>query len=231
MRILAVIAFAVAGFLLAADGGPQALTLLETGLFHGGEAPVKSGDGWLGLVHDAGNSSSVRTLIRVEQAEDPIVDAPGETTGSEVMVDGPAPVFLTRGIPSLTAGHVHTVLLGSDGGSTVTGGESLRFTLAGEDYRLIVTNRGQLFDRQAKPSSLIFHGGGISQKLYEWPKGLSDEHCELIWAGDLDGDRKLDLYMDISNHYNVTHRRLYLSSAAEDGELVKEVASFRTVGC
>lgn len=53
----------------------------------------------------------------------------------------------------------------------------------------------------------------------------------IYWAGDLDGDGKLDLYLDLANHYNVGQYRLFLSSPAEKGKLVKEVANFRFVGC
>ena len=53
----------------------------------------------------------------------------------------------------------------------------------------------------------------------------------LLWAGDLDGDGRLDLYMNLSTHYNVSARRLFLSSAAASGALVREVAVFQTTGC
>lgn len=51
-----------------------------------------------------------------------------------------------------------------------------------------------------------------------------------LWAGDLDGDGRLDLYMDLSASYNVSRRVLLLSSAAAPGDMVRGVASFLTTG-
>lgn len=52
----------------------------------------------------------------------------------------------------------------------------------------------------------------------------------LIWAGDLDGDNKLDLLFEDSGD-NWSSRRLFLSSAAQPGELLAEVGQFYTTGC
>ena len=78
---------------------------------------------------------------------------------------------------------------------------------------------------------MVLESDGISQTLYEWPHGFSDQHCELIWAGDLDGDGKLDLYIDLSDHYNVMGKTLFLSSKRQPGKLVERIAQFLTVGC
>ncbi len=40
------------------------------------------------------------------------------------------------------------------------------------------------------------------------------------WAGDLDGDGRLDLVTKLSPKYSFYPRRLYLSSAAEEGMMV-----------
>jgi len=53
----------------------------------------------------------------------------------------------------------------------------------------------------------------------------------LIWAGDLDGDGKLDLLVDITNHYNGSGSALFLSSKAKSGEIVGLAAKLETVGC
>jgi len=53
----------------------------------------------------------------------------------------------------------------------------------------------------------------------------------LRWAGDLDGDGKLDLILAADHHYNLSTTRLFLSSRAKKGELVQEVAKFSTSGC
>ena len=70
------------------------------------------------------------------------------------------------------------------------------------------------------------------QKLTNvYPKGM-DESLTILWAGDLDGDKKVDLIIDDINHYNIwINYRLFLSSYAEKNEIVKEVANLTGVGC
>ena len=58
-----------------------------------------------------------------------------------------------------------------------------------------------------------------------------DGHPALLWAGDLDGDGRLDLVLDESDHYNVTETTLYLSSTAAPGALVGRAGRHRTTGC
>lgn len=56
--------------------------------------------------------------------------------------------------------------------------------------------------------------------------------ARLVWAGDLDGDARVDLLTDCVDHYNVqVSWTLFLSSGARDGELVHAVADLLAVGC
>ena len=65
-------------------------------------------------------------------------------------------------------------------------------------------------------------GEGERTETNEW---------KLLWAGDLDGDRKLDLYVQVSWHYNIVQHKLFLSSRAGAKRLVREVAEFNISGC
>jgi hypothetical protein len=59
--------------------------------------------------------------------------------------------------------------------------------------------------------------------------GFVDEpHFDVPWAGDLDGDGKLDLVVNLSRKYSLHPYRLLLSSMAAVGELVGEAAAFET---
>ena len=48
---------------------------------------------------------------------------------------------------------------------------------------------------------------------------------------DVNGDGKIDLLMNLSDHYNVNEMTLLLSLKRPRGSLVEKVAVFRTTGC
>ncbi len=78
---------------------------------------------------------------------------------------------------------------------------------------------------------LVLVNGESRQVLYSLQEWGSDPTWTLVWAGDLDRDGKLDLYVSVTQHYDVTERKLFLSSPAGEGQLVKEVAEFVTSDC
>jgi hypothetical protein len=81
--------------------------------------------------------------------------------------------------------------------------------------------REDLFDAQ-----VILTDGNRTQVLYS-ADGFADEpHFDIKWAGDLDGDGKLDLVVDLSRKYSVHLYRLLLSSKASGAQLVGEAAVF-----
>ena len=65
----------------------------------------------------------------------------------------------------------------------------------------------------------------------EWPFEGRENGPRVQWAGDLDGDGIYDYLIDMHTHYNVSEPTLFLSTYAQDGEVVGVVAVFRTVGC
>jgi hypothetical protein len=78
---------------------------------------------------------------------------------------------------------------------------------------------------------LVLVFGELRQVLFSLQECGNDASWSLIWAGDLDRDGKLDLYVSVTQHYNVSQRKLFLSSTAGDKQLVREVAEFITSGC
>jgi hypothetical protein len=55
--------------------------------------------------------------------------------------------------------------------------------------------------------------------------------AQLYWAGDLDGDKKLDLILNTHYSQGSFGQSLYLSSAAGPGEMVRLVASHNPESC
>ncbi len=92
-------------------------------------------------------------------------------------------------------------------------------------------------DSTAELKAVPHDGGGLRvtlkidrtrQTLFYAPEGDGAE-AVLVWAGDLDGDDALDLYLRASDHRKIEHHRLYLSKAARGSEFVREAAGFSTL--
>jgi len=214
---------------------PAGVKLIETGSFHGEEIDAQTGQQWLGLYVNGEDSALIFSTINVKQVHDDIGDAPDEQTGKNVSVNHTSnPLFLLRGAKMLQPGAVTTV---SAAAQSLGNSSDIEIKLAGTSYHLKVASR----DKKASEfvtlddARLILTDGTKKQVLTSL--GGKGEHeanaglWQLLWAGDLDGDHKLDLYVQVSGHYNSSSRILFLSSQAGKGELLHAVAEFSTWGC
>ena len=200
------------------------LDLIQLGTFHQGEAEFLSGGGWIGLIPSRDGFAWAKFRIKTEKVNDPIgKDPPEVKRATQITLETPSadePLFLLRGLSQLVSKPVHTCFDRSENGSFLEQNPIL-LTCEATAYSIQVTNQRLVQLKQA----------GKTQTLFRWPQALSEEHAELIWAGDLDGDGKLDLLLDHSSHYNATGLTLYLSTWAGPGQLVGRAATFKTVGC
>ncbi len=225
---------------------PPKIQLLETGSFHGDEVKVRSGEKLLGLYVDKNGSSLISTTVKVKRIVDEVVDQePGQMTGKEVSVaQANKPIFLIKNAGLLREGPVVTVYRGSKskkhelvslyeewkGGKTVSlklGAQQFQLKVVGRQRRLTGAYQGQT----AYDLKLVLTDGKLTQTLYSIKDNVESRPWHLVWAGDADGDGKLDLYLDLSWHYNVSESKLFLSSQAKSGQLVKEIAKLLTTGC
>jgi hypothetical protein len=209
--------------------------LVETGGFHGDEVSARTGETWLGLYVSKGRSVLVPSVVKVEPANDAVVDEePWQKSGRVVSVRRKAdPVFLLSGTHALRPGPVLTSRAQE---TLLTNTSDVRLALAGDEYRLRVStkDRSDTTVMSLDDAKLVLSKGGLSQVIYDLGgKGEETETVEwrLLWAGDLDGDRKLDLYVQVSGHYNISQHKLFLSSQAGARRLVREVAEFTMTGC
>lgn len=162
--------------------------------------------------------------------EDILVDEPGQKTGVAVEVAGPRPVFLLQGATHITKARIKTAFHEAEG--LFLYDNPVRSLMLGvQQYTLRLTYVRESTSALLQDSFLLLEQGDLKQVLYTWPDGFHDGACYLIWAGDLDGDGRLDLYMYLSDHYNVTEHTLFLSSAAGPNRLVGRAAMWRTLGC
>ena len=206
-------------FIPSAQAAPMGQIAMP-GSYHGDEMPVVADDAWLGLYETAQGYEWRPVAPSFQSAVDPVLDMPGQQTGVEVAVSGETPMLLVRGVAALKPGpasraKVARVRMVPGATEDLPGGLWLR--AATDDsgaYRLLLEG-----------------DDGLSQVLCAHETLYDDTVPTLMLAGDLDGDGKMDLLIDTSNHYNLSRVTLYLSSAAGTGERVAPVAALQTTGC
>ena len=212
------------------------IKLLETGDgFHGDEIGSRSGETWLGLFKNADGYQLRNTKLKITRAHDPIVDD-DETikTGKSVFTEpGGTVVFLLRSAKTLRKGSVDTVFFADDFSeqTELKNNTQKEFQYNGHHYALKVENHLTSDEYLTKGSTLVLAKDGQEQVLNYLEDGCNDCSWNVFWVGDLDRDGELDFYFDLSSHYNVIDKRLFLSSHARKGQIVRNVASFRITGC
>jgi hypothetical protein len=221
----------------AADGDAgraAAPALLHPGDFHGDEIAVSADGEWLALVSRNSQSALEPVAVSIRPVRDSLVDGDqGPITGKEVSVPGLDPLLVVRGIPGLRAGRVTEAQLDCAACGVPTEFNTHRhfaYRLGSDIYELeaIPLQPDELFDEH---SEIRLSYRAAVQVIHRPTRVPDDPLWAVLWAGDLDGDGLLDLYLDTADHYNMRRRRLLLSSAAGPGELVGEVAAFQTTGC
>ena len=223
----------------------SAFALQPTGEFHAGEAVARDGETWLALRIDAPAAALTTVTVRAEPWHDVVLDEENEKSGVRISVvePGAAPLVLLRG-DGLSAGAVEQAQTQRD--IDAAGSPSLlphyRILFRDQQYR-IHTACSQIGASAAVPAKLIcnivLHTPQGAQTLARMPASstdgtwqLGDDAApELLFAGDLDRDGRLDLLFNLTDHYNLSRTVLLLSSAARGGDAVAEVARFESVGC
>lgn len=215
---------------------PHKIKLLTTGDFHGEDVEFKTGASkkWLGLYRRKNKYFLLATNVKIKAVADFMLgEDSGDKSGKRVSSDYKSPnVFLLKNAEMLRAGEVKTLFYGNE-----TESESIdrkywrQFELNEKKYTLAVedaTNDGK--DWLTEKSKLVISTGNLKQTIYE-QGGCNDCGWDLCWVGDLDKDDKPDFFINLTNHYNVENHRLFLSSQAGKGEILREVAALSTVGC
>lgn len=99
-------------------------------------------------------------------------------------------------------------------------GTPLRFTFEGKHYELktkekVFTKHGN----QSYEGIILLNGKQIVRRT-----NLDKVDFSLMFAGDIDGDGKLDLVFNLSGEFGELYVALYLSSCALPGQLVRKVS-------
>ncbi len=217
------------------------IQLLELGeAFHGDQVNAKSGESWIGLFRKNNHYFLKTTKIKITAAHDVVVDGKDERikTGKTVATATNLPaVFLLKNVRGLREGAITTLFYAdpNDDEDNETGslknGTTREFDFNGSHYVLRVENQLSQDEFLEKGSKLVLVRDGREQVLRYLKDGCDDCSWSLNWVGDVDRDGKLDYYFQLNGHYNSIDQRLFLSSKAKQGELLRYVARFWTNGC
>jgi len=185
------------------------------------------------LKKDKEQFALVQSRARVKDLRS--ISWPGEERDARLSFVGVGDfVFALNHFNGIKAGRVETVFSTNEGSSEseISTNFDREFEVSGTKYRLRVVDGVTRGGDEA--AVLVLESRGIVQVIKQIPKSSSpdrDIFGSLIWAGDVDGDGKLDLYLDEFNEKGYTGTELYLSTFADDNTLVDFAASFGVAGC
>jgi hypothetical protein len=183
---------------------------------------------WLGLYRKPIGGYDLReTVVRIDT--NPRACAPATI----VTTDSLPYVFLVAGVPGLRAGPVDTAFRGY---TFLAPGQQLSIRLGARHYRL--TARGA---SHAVPYSTVYSPYelgitvlGNQDSAFQVLDSLgfsADNTPEVLWAGDIDRDARLDLFLQLPGAGYSRQFKLFLSSLARPSELVAEAGSFYWPDC
>lgn len=219
---------------------PSQLRFLVPGTFRAGEVTVEPGSNWLAVVpqRDRGYLIEEATLD-VEAVHDPVDDREGETTGLRLTAPScfRTPLFMVRGTEAVQTGFMDSAVwipleLVIDEPMPITTNTNRHYALVVDCGSVPAPSLGEVIEcplvvhfelaHQVLASFLISFGPDLQ------PEFADDAQPLLVWAGDIDRDRGLDLLLDLSNSRSISAPTLFLSSSAAEGELVGEFGGLET---
>ncbi|MFK8046580.1 MAG: hypothetical protein AB8B72_13870, partial [Crocinitomicaceae bacterium] len=213
--------------------------LMMVTMMHAGEAPEEIlAKNWFGLfIFDDSVFTLRHVLPKIESAYDAIMDEEGgDSTGVSISINGPGtPVILFSCFQNYLS---DTLLCPIPFPNEIKVNESFNFTFCGKEYRLYASGiqdpeteswagvrNYQLFIEESTIDS-------ESKKTLLIARAFFDETSpKILFIGDIDGDQRIDLALDVSDHYNALQPALYLSGSANIEEVVKIVGLATYTGC
>jgi hypothetical protein len=205
------------------DGMKQDWKILAPGEYHDGEAPKVPGIGWLALQMRDGRWQLVPTELKSERVKDLLLDEGEQKTGIKITSLHKDAIAYLR-LPTITPGVVNA--------ASVWFKKDAPHNIAAKQKPLRINFNRQRYELAATSSYAYIKNGTQSTLLEEFRAGEGGElnKLELVWAGDLDRDGKLDLITSKSG-YNTGALCLHLSSKAPENHVVTLVDCHSGTGC
>lgn len=210
-----------------------AADIMEVTTYHNDECKAQSGQSWLALFPTRDGGFELKsTRVKLTMVNDAIIDeAPDKKTGKQITIpEKQDPLVLLHGIPSLSARKVATCSTNKKEHIDIN--QKIHLKLGKQQVTLSTTGGLSKEEKEFRTNyKIILESGGIKQTIVHHKQISSDSAPSLLWAGDLDGDGKIDLIMDATDHYNVRDLTLFLSGKAKPGAIVEKVANHISTGC
>lgn len=209
--------------------------------------PVRGGGDWWGIFPEGEGYNLQPVRVRVEAVADPLADGDMRKTATQITVPGEAQdIPLFRGLMSAAAGPLVSLKPAKNWGY-IAPGESFALPMErdGAESEMEIIASGKEVVKPSGPSEVtvvsayelrLSQGTGKERRTQllaafpEFSRFSYETGPELLWAGDLDRDGKLDLLYNLRTFYMYTELALFLSSAAKEGELVGLVAHWSATG-
>jgi hypothetical protein len=222
--------------------------------YRAGQITAKYGQIWKGLF-ETGDSYQIRDAkVKVKNYRVTMKDEydGGSASRTRVGVAGSVePLFLIEQKAKVKNGPVQTIFRSPDyleaiqkwpdefqtKITSLSDGYAREFQLASATYHLRVVRMVDSDDRNTLV--LTLESGGVRQILHATPaEGISEDgkwlgHAgKLYWAGDLDGDERLDLHLSLFTTDIFYEAFIFTSGNAKEGQIVGKLASLNLVsGC
>ncbi len=216
----------------------HSIKIVSVSNFHGDELwdGVENED-WYGLFKTKDSTYIAKVQSTFSRVYDIVLDEnESQKTGWEVSIENKDTcIILIAGVENIAVGKLNEQQLSQP---LFCSGTNYEFNFLGTNYELITTGGGswdpenQWCDSWNYKLFLKSNEGKVEvvDTLLMIPS-FRDAFVRILFSGDIDGDGKLDLLIDSSNHYNGMRPTLYLSSFAKNGQLLKLVALHESVGC
>ena len=180
------------------------------------EADGWGGPGWLGWTDDGDQLRAARLIVRSRPPDE------GHDESFVTVESAPRVTFAVRCVKGLRAGPIQRAT--SETAISLLSNRSGRLAIGRRQYQL----RLESVEPSLADAKVILTDGSRTQVLYSADGFADDPHFDIVWTGDLDGDGRLDLVVNLSRKYSEHPYRLLLSTRAAAGQLVGDAARFET---
>lgn len=209
-------------FVMAQCMQESEVQIVKTGTWRGSHVDIDVSLDWYGLFSQQDGLKLEKVTVKVEEVSDPYVKALGEKVAKKVSIERPEkPIFLVAGKRFLKPGRVtgkhyaYNVLVPEQNVDILfKGEEKYQLSPYGSDFPNLSDN-----ENATDQYGIWLRGGGKEQLIVE-DKYFFGTGPRLVWSGDLDGDDRLDLLLDCICEDKASNMALFLSSIAEESELL-----------